>query len=113
MPTAEKPYDFLPPGGQFHHPIQNSPIITSTMFTPQRMVVFYSTSGELTTITAPHEGFVGPLWVKAVTDFKWTTAGNIYIAPATTAFASYVYGFIYDDINDTWYPIGAAGPAVS
>lgn len=107
MPVAEKPYDFLPPGGQFHHPIQNSPYITSTMFTPAKMVVFYSTSGDLTTITRPHESFVGPLWVKAVTDFKFTTAGNIYAVAVTTCLNGYCFGFIYDEVNKVWYPIGA------
>lgn len=113
MAYTEKPYDFLPPGGQFHHPIQQSPYITSTMFTPDRMVMFYSTDGDLTTITKPHEGYVGPLWIKAVTDFKLTTAGNLYATLATTCYAPYVYGFIYDETLNKWYAIGAAGPAVS
>ncbi len=107
MAYTEKPYDFLPPGGQFQDVLQHSPVITSTMFKPTKMVVFYSTSGELTTITAPHEGYAGPLWVKAITDFKFTSAGNIFIPAATTCSVGSCYGFIYDDVEHVWYPIGA------
>lgn len=106
MAYTEKPYDFLPPGGQFQ--VLVGPIVvTSTVVAPTKMVTRIGTTGTIVTITPPHEGFVGPLYLVADSVFAWTTAGNIDTVLGTTLKAGYAYGFIYDPAAGGWIPLGA------
>lgn len=106
MAYTEKPYDFLPPGGQFQ--VLVGPIVvTSTVVEPTKMVTRIGTTGTISTIEPPHEGFVGPLYLIADSVFAWSTDGNIGTVQGTTLKAGYAYGFIYNPAEGVWYPLGA------
>ncbi len=106
---AEKPYDYRPPGGQFSNLVGGN--LNSVVIAPDRMVHHYVTTAEITTITPPHEGFTGPLYLISDSVFKWTTSGNIGGVPGTTLIAGHAYGFVYDRVRGKWYPLGL--PAVA
>jgi len=99
----ENPYDFLPPGGQFQNVVGSK--LDSTVIAPDRMVHHYITTATITTITPPHEGFTGPVYLIADSVFNWTTSGNIAAPRATTIIANQAYGFLYDRVTGKWYPL--------
>jgi len=96
--------DFTPPGGQFSNLIGAN--LTSVVLAPTRMVHHVTSTATITTITPPHEGFTGPLYLIADSVFSWTTSGNILGAPGTTLTAGRAHGFLYDRVAGKWYPIG-------
>jgi hypothetical protein len=101
---AEKPYDFRPPGGQFANLVGAN--LSSVVIAPDKMVHHMVSTAIITTITPPHEGFVGPIYLIADSVLNWTTSGNLGAPRATTAIAGHAYGFIYDRITGKWYPLG-------
>ncbi len=101
---AEKPYDFLPPGGQFQNVIGTP--VNSTVAVPDRMVVHVITTQTINTITPPHAGYVGPLYLVADSVFVVGGTGNIATTQGTPKVAGHAYAFIYDPIVAKWYEIG-------
>lgn len=96
--------DFTPPGGQLHDLV--GPNLNSVVIAPTKMVHHFVSTATITTITPPHEGFCGPLYLIADSVHSWTTSGNIAAAPGTTLTAARANGFIYDRKLSKWYPIG-------
>lgn len=104
---AEKPFDFLPPGGQFQN-LVDVPVITVVTSTvaPLRMVQHIITSMTINTITPPHTGYVGPLYLIADSAFAIGGTGNIATTQGTPKVVGHAYGFIYDPTQAKWYEIG-------
>jgi len=106
--AAEKPYDFKPPGGQFQG-LVGLGITTagiSSVIAPDKMVVHVYTTHTIATLTPPHAGFVGPLYLVADSVFVVGGTGNIATTQGTPKVAGHAYGFIYDPIVGKWYEIG-------
>lgn len=100
---AENPYPFTPPGGQFANLIGNA--LAGATIAPDKMIHHINNTTQIVTITAPHEGFSGPLYLVADSQFTVTsTGGNVALAVTTTV-ANKVYAFIYDRAAVKWYPI--------
>ncbi len=104
---AEKPFDFLPPGGQFQNVIGTpvGTIVTSTL-APDKMVVHILTTQTINTITPPHEGYTGPLYLVADSVFVIGGTGNIATTQGTPKVAGHAYAFIYDRAAGKWYEVG-------
>lgn len=101
---AEKPYDFRPPGGQFSNLVGVN--LSSVVIAPDKMIHHVVSTAIITTITPPHEGFSGPIYLVADSVFNWTTTGNIGAPRGTTVVAGHAVGFIYDRVAGKWYAIG-------
>lgn len=101
---AEAPYNFRPPGGQLHNLVGDN--LSSTTIAPTKMVHHYVSTATITTITPPHEGFTGPLYLVADSVFSWTSSGNIAAGPGTTLVAGRYFGFLYDRVQAKWYHAG-------
>lgn len=103
---AEKPYDFLPPGGQFQNLIGSdiATVVTSTI-APDKMVHHVKTSATINTITPPHEGYTGPLYLIADSVFAVGGTGNIASTQNTVKVANHAYGFLYDRVAGKWYEL--------
>lgn len=95
--------DFVPPGGQFANVV--GPKLNSVVIAPTKMIHHFNTTAAITTITPPHEGFSGPIYLIADSVFTWTTTGNIAAPQATTISANNAYSFIYDRVAGKWYPV--------
>ncbi len=102
---AEKPYDLLPPGGQFQDLVGPS-FAGSTVVTISKMIHHVLSTAQLSTIVPPHEGFAGPVYLVADSLYTLTTGGNIAATFATVIQANHAYGFIYDQKRGKWYPLG-------
>lgn len=104
---TEKSFDFLPPGGQFQNLIGSDvgTVVTSTL-APDKMVIHIKTTATINTITPPHEGFVGPLYLVADSAFAIGGTGNIATTQGTPKVAAHAYGFIYDRVTAKWYEVG-------
>jgi hypothetical protein len=99
---AENPYGFMPPGGQFND-LVGSPLSGATI-APDKMIHHINNTTAISTITAPYEGFSGPLFLVADSQFTVTSSGNVALAVTTTV-ANKVYVFVYDRKTAKWYPI--------
>src|SRR5512137_1186207 len=98
---AETPYDFMSPGGQFQDIV--GPALGGATIAPTKMVHHINATTEISTITPPHEGFTGPVFLIADSQFTVTsTGGNIALAVTTTV-AGKIYIFIYDRKTGKWY----------
>jgi hypothetical protein len=102
---AEIPFNFMPPGGQFQDVIGN-PLNAGTVIAPDHMVHHISTTAIINTITPPHEGYTGPLYLIADSLFTWTTAGNIGTLAAAAPVVGRAYAFLYDRVTGKWYGLG-------
>jgi hypothetical protein len=98
----ENPYPFSPPGGQFNDVVGAA--LGGATIAPDKMVHHITSTTAISTITPPHEGFVGPIYLVADSQFTVTTSGNVAAAVATTV-ASVAYPFIYDRKTAKWYPV--------
>jgi hypothetical protein len=103
----ENPYNFMPPGGQFNDLIGDV-LASAATIAPTKMVHHVSGVAAIATITPPHEGFTGPLWLVADGAWSWTAGGNIAVASTTVATANKAYPFIYDRKAAKWYPVVVA-----
>lgn len=99
---AEAPYQFQPPGGQFNN-LVGVPLAGGTI-APDKMIHHVNNTTAIATITPPHEGFSGPLYLVADSQFTAVATGNIAVAITTTV-ASKCYVLIYDRSTGKWYPI--------
>lgn len=100
---SENPYDFLPPGGMFQD-LVGDPVVGATV-APTKMIHHVNNTTAISTITPPNEGFSGPIYLIADSQFTVTsTGGNIALAVTTTV-ANKVYPFIYDRKTAKWYPL--------
>lgn len=104
----EKPFDFLPPGGQFQNLIGSdiATVLTSTI-APDHMIHHVKTTASIETITPPHDGYVGPLYLIADSVFSIGGTGNVVTTQNSAKVASHVYGFIYDKTTGKWYELGS------
>jgi hypothetical protein len=98
----ELPYQLQGPGGQFNDIVGG--FLSGGTIAPDKMVHHINNTTAIATITPPHEGYTGPLYLVADSQFTAVSTGNIALAITTTV-ASKVYVLIYDRKTAKWYPV--------
>jgi hypothetical protein len=96
------PYDFKSPGGQFQRLVGSA--LSGGTIAPTKMIHHINNTTAISTITPPHEGFSGPIYLVADSQFTAVATGNIALGITTTV-AKKVYCLIYDPATANWYPI--------
>jgi hypothetical protein len=101
---AENTFQFVPPGGLLWD-LVGPKLTAAATIAPTHMIHHVTGTTAVTTITVPHTGFAGPLYLIADSVFSWTSAANIVQDPSTTLVAGCAYGFVYDYKAAKWSPI--------
>lgn len=103
---AENSYEFTPPGG-LQWDLVGPKITAAATIAPTRMIHHVTGTTTITTITPPHTGFAGPIYLIADSVMVWNSTANIIADPGTTLVANRAYGFIYDARAGKWHPVHA------
>lgn len=93
------------PGGQFN-PVQGPSIASAATIAPTHKLHRITGTTQITTITRPFAGFVGPLYLLADAAMDLGTGGNI--KKALTATADYIYSFMYDEEDGKWFQVNVS-----
>jgi hypothetical protein len=101
---TENNFEFTPPGG-FQWDLVGPKITAAATIAPSKMIHHVTGTTTVTTITVPHTGFAGPLYLIADSVFAWNSTANIVADPTTTLVAGHAYGFIYDARAAKWSPL--------
>lgn len=103
---AENNFEFTPPGG-LQWSLVGPKLTAAATLAPSKMIHHVTGTTAVTTITPPHTGFAGPIYLIADSVFSWSSSGgNIVQDPSTTLVAGHAYGFVYDYVAAKWSPIG-------